>query len=278
MEKSLAKVARTKVKDKWKNKMWYRLHAPSMFNYTIMAHTPADNSEVVNGRVAEVPLEKITGDYNQKNFMIKFRVNETRGNNAFTSFDGHRLTSDYKRALTRRRNSRIDCNFVINLDDDVQIRIKPIIMVDKRIKKSQEKVLRAMTHENIEKTLTKLTLSETLKKIYSGELNKEISTKLKTTYPTKRVEISKIEVMNPASLMEVPPDEDELEKILNSSNEEETVEETVSDEVEAEETTEESNDDVDYSSMKVAELKELLKEKKLPVSGTKSELIERLQT
>ena len=258
--------------------MWYRLHAPSMFNYTIMAHTPADNPEFVNGRVTEVPLEKLTGDYNQKNFMIKFRVNETRGNNAFTSFDGHRLTSDYKRALTRRRNSRIDCNFVIKLDDDVQIRIKPIIMVDKRIKKSQERVLRAITHENIEKTLTKLTLPETLKKIYSGEFNKEISTKLKKTYPTKRVEISKIEVMNPASLMEVPPDEDELEEILSSSNEEDTVKETMSEDVKSENTTDEVNDDIDYSSMKVAELKELLKEKNLPVSGTKAELIKRLET
>ena len=129
--------------------MWYRLHAPSMFNYAIMAHTPADSPEVVNGRVTEVPLEQLTGDFNQNNLMIKFRVHETRGNNAFTSFDGHRLTSDYKRALTRRRNSRIDCNFVLNLQDDVQIRIKPIIMVDKRIKKSQEKMLRAVAHKYI---------------------------------------------------------------------------------------------------------------------------------
>ena len=84
--------------------------------------------------------------------------------------------------------------------------------------------------------------------------------------------------MNPASLMEVPPDEDELEKILSSSDKEEIAEETVSEEAEAEEATRESNDDVDYSSMKVAELKELLKEKNLPVSGTKAELIERLVT
>ena len=254
--------------------MWYRLHAPSMFNYAIMAHTPADNPEFVNGRVAEVPLEKLTGDYTQKNFMIKFRVNETRGNNAFTSFDGHRLTSDYKRALTRRRNSRIDCNFVLKLKDDVQIRIKPIIMVDKRIKKSQEKVLRALAHENIEKSLTELTLSEALKKIYSGDLSKEAAATLKSTYPTKRVEISKISVMNPASLMEVPPDEEELEKILSSTDKEEVVEE----EAEDEETPDESNEDVNHSAMKVAELKELLKEKELPVSGTKAELIERLET
>ena len=243
--------------------MWYRLHAPSMFNYAIMAHTPADSAEVVNGRVTEVPLEQLTGDFNQKNFMIKFRVHETRGNNAFTSFDGHRLTSDYKRALTRRRNSRIDCNFVLNLQDDVQIRIKPIIMVDKRIKKSQEKMLRAVTHKYIDENLSKLSLSEALKKIYSGDLNKEVATTLKT----------------PASLMEVPPEDSELEKILEEADNETAVEETE----ESEDTTEDEDNsdessDVDYSAMKVAELKELLKEKDLPVSGTKAELIERLNS
>ena len=260
--------------------MWYRLHAPSMFNYAIMAHTPADSPEVVNGRVTEVPLEQLTGDFNQKNFMIKFRVHETRGNNAFTSFDGHRLTSDYKRALTRRRNSRIDCNFVLNLKDDVQIRIKPIIMVDKRIKKSQEKMLRAVAHKYIEDNLSKLSLSETLKKIYSGDLNKEVASTLKATYPTKRVEISKISVMNPASLMEVPPEESELEKILEDAETEPTAEEVEKTTEMTEEVNEpeQTDDGVDYASMKVSELKELLKEKDLPVSGKKSELIERLQT
>ena len=63
---------------------------------------------------------------------------------------------------------------------------------------------------------------------------------MKTTYPTKRVEISKINVMNPASLMEVPPDEDELEKILNSNEVEEMVEETT------EESVSETNDEESY--------------------------------
>ena len=254
--------------------MWYRMHAPSMFNYAIMAHTPADDPDFVNGRVTEVPLEQLTGDFSQKNFMVKFRVHETRGNNAFTTFDGHRLTSDYKRALTRRRNSRIDCNLILNLQDDVQIRIKPIIMVDKRIKKSQEKMLRAVAHKYIEEHLSKLSLSETLKKIYSGDLSKEVAATLKTTYPTKRVEISKINVMNPASLMEVPPEDSELEKILEESENDTSTEKTV--ETPTEEDTE--SEDADYSSMKVSELKELLKERDLPVSGKKSELIERLQT
>jgi len=38
-----------------------------------------------------------------------------------------------------------------------------------------------------------------------------------------------------------------------------------------------ANGEIDYNSMKVVELKELLKERALPVSGTKAELIERFQ-
>ena len=117
-----------------------------------------------------------------------------------------------------------------------------------------------------------------MKKIYSGELSKEAATTFKSTYPTKRVEISKISVMNPASLMEVPPDEDELESILSSGDgKEEVNENTVDEEKQDGANTTKSNDNIDYKSMKVAELKELLKERSLPVSGTKAELIDRLQ-
>ncbi len=138
-------------------------------------------------------------------------------------------------------------------------------------------MLRSVANKYIEEHISKLNLSEALKKIYSGDLNKEVATALKSTYPTKRVEISKISVMNPASLMEVPPNEEELEKILDEAD---TKESTKKNEVEPSEEEEENTDEdkTDYSAMKVAELKELLKERELPVSGTKAELIERLQS
>ena len=55
------------------------------------------------------------------------------------------------------------------------------------------------------------------------------------------------------------------------------VEEKTDESEEVEDTEEDDSEDTDYSKMSVAELKELLKEKKLPVSGKKAELIERLQ-
>ena len=57
----------------------------------------------------------------------------------------------------------------------------------------------------------------------------------------------------------------------------ETKDEKVSEEEEEETAAEEGPEDVDYSKMSVSELKEMLKEKGLPVSGKKAELIERLE-
>ena len=57
----------------------------------------------------------------------------------------------------------------------------------------------------------------------------------------------------------------------------ETKDEEVSEEEEEETAADEGPEDVDYSKMSVSELKEILKEKGLPVSGKKAELIERLE-
>ncbi|MEC7136137.1 MAG: 50S ribosomal protein L24 [Candidatus Thermoplasmatota archaeon] len=57
----------------------------------------------------------------------------------------------------------------------------------------------------------------------------------------------------------------------------ETKDEVVPEEEEEETAAEEGPEDVDYSKMSVSDLKEMLKEKGLPVSGKKADLIERLE-
>ena len=42
-----------KVKDKWKAKEWYKIHAPRMFNEAEIGETPSADPEYVIGRTAE---------------------------------------------------------------------------------------------------------------------------------------------------------------------------------------------------------------------------------
>ena len=75
------------------------------------------------------------------------------------------------------------------------------------------------------------------------------------------------------SEFEAAEDEYEAETVESA----ETKDEEVPEEEEEETAAEEGPEDIDYSKMSVSELKEMLKEKGLPVSGKKAELIERLE-
>ena len=77
--------------------------------------------------------------------------------------------------------------------------------------------------------------------------------------------------------LEAAEDEYEAENVEPSNEDDEGSEKEVTDEKTEDSKKEEVAEKTDYSKKSVAELKEVLKEKGLPVSGKKAELIERLQ-
>ena len=77
--------------------------------------------------------------------------------------------------------------------------------------------------------------------------------------------------------LEAAEDEYEAENVEPSEEKEDVSEEKVTEEKTNDSKKEEVPEETDYSKMSVAELKDVLKEKGLPVSGKKADLIERLQ-
>ena len=147
-----------------------------------------------------------------------------------------------------------------------------------------------------------------------GSLESDIQNSIKTIYPCKSVVIRKSQLLQAGVIMDAGPTLDEIHSQEARSNaelkakkaaalaeameeeseeaEEETTEEVaeapaevaeapepVAEAPAAEEVVEEAPAEAstDYSSMTVAQLKELLKEAGKPVSGKKADLIERLQ-
>ena len=77
--------------------------------------------------------------------------------------------------------------------------------------------------------------------------------------------------------LEAAEDEYEAENVEPSEEKDEGSEEEVTEKKTDDSKKEEVSEETDYSKMSVAELKDVLKEKGLPVSGKKADLIERLQ-
>jgi small subunit ribosomal protein S3Ae len=208
-----------KVKDKWKAKEWYKIHAPRMFNEAEIGDTPSADPEYVIGRTAEVTVQDLTGDFSKMHIKLKFKIVSVEGSDAKTAFIGHDLTSDYVRRLTRRRKTKTDHVVDIVTKDGFTYRIKTMSIAERRIQSSQEDAMRRIIGETLVQIGQEKTLSEIVKAIVSGDLAKDLAKACRIIIPIKRIEVRRSEVLTsgegePESIMEeeAPAEEPAVEE------------------------------------------------------------------
>jgi small subunit ribosomal protein S3Ae len=214
MAKARARAAARKVKDKWRAKNWYQIHAPAIFDEVIVAETLAEKPEMLHNRITEVSMQNITNDFRKSHIKLYFKVNRVQDSDAHTVYDGHTLTSDYLRRMVRRRKSRVDGVYNITTRDGAQLRIKPFAITEKRIQTSQKKLIRQSMKDTILKEGKAKTLNEFLRDMLDGKIGSDIYKNCKTLYPVKRVEISKTEIYQQPTIQIEEPEQpkDEVEK------------------------------------------------------------------
>ena len=198
-KKAAPKTTARKVKDRWKAKEWYKIHAPMMFNQVQLGETPSADAASLIGRTTEVTVHDLTGDFSKMHVKLKFKVDDVRGFEAHTIFIGQDLTSDYIRRLTRRKKTKTDHVIDVTTKDGYKVRIKPMSITDQRIQASQESAVRNLMTAETQKLAADMTISELVKAVISGELAKRLSIVSKVIVPIKRVEIRKTEVLEMGS-------------------------------------------------------------------------------
>jgi small subunit ribosomal protein S3Ae len=203
--------AAARSKDKWKSKSWYNVMAPDMFDRQKVAEAVSDEPEKLIGRIAQVTVQDITGDFSKMHIKMSFKVNDVRGAEAHTYFVGHDMTSDYVRRMTRRRKSKIDMVVDTKTRDDYIIRIKPLAISGNRVRSSQQSAIRHTISTVITDFCTKKSLDEIVKAIISGQMAKQAAVACKPIQPLQRVEIRKSEILKPGFIPEIPdtPEEEE---------------------------------------------------------------------
>jgi len=202
MAEKKSRAAARKIKDKWKAKAWYNILAPEMFNKQALGETPADEPTKIVGRVTEVTVQDLTGDFSKMHIKLQFRVNHVQGQDALTEFVGHDMTSDYIRRLTRRKRTRTDLTVDVITKDGWNVRVKPMAITDRRIQTAKQRVLRTIMKNVVVDVASKQSIGEFVKGIISGDLAKTIALGCKPIHPVSRVEVRKSEVW---AMGETPP-------------------------------------------------------------------------
>ena len=195
MAKKSVRAEARKVKDRWRSKTWYNINAPEIFGASQIGETLADGPEKLEGRITQITLQDITGDFSQMHVKLNFQIDRIIGLDAHTIFIGHDLTSDYIRRLTRRKHSKMDGVYDVVTLDGYRVRIKPMAITERRIKASQQNAIRGEMAKVINEGAGRATLPEVIRAMISGEMSKMIFRRCKPIYPIKRVEIRRSQVL-----------------------------------------------------------------------------------
>jgi small subunit ribosomal protein S3Ae len=310
-----ARAAARKQRDKWRLKRWFTIRAPRYpWNFQKIGETLGETDEQIIGRVYEMTQQEFNGDFTKMHVILRFRVHEVVGQDALTMFIGHAHQSDHTRRQIRRYRGKIDTVDDIITTDGYLLRIKTLMITERRIQTSVKSAVRTKTQEMIIAFGAKNTYAKLQQAVLDGSLEADLLKVIKPIYPMRTCVIRKSQLLQSGVTSKRGPTLDEIHgeearanaelkakkaaalaaaeaeeeggddegaseeegSILAAAEAMESISEKTSDKKTIEEPKSET-DAPDYSSLKVAELKELLKEAGKPVSGKKADLIARLE-
>lgn len=187
---------RTKRKvDTWKTKRWFDIYAPKMFNEIRIGETVASDPDRLIGRVVEVTLKDLTGDFTKQYIKLRFQINEVKGDKAYTKFKGLLLSREYMRSQIRRKTTRVEGIFDAVTKSGEKLRVRTIAIARGRSQTSQERAIRKAMVEVVKKRIENSTLEEFIEQVLNGSISKEMHEVAHKICPLKNVDIRKIKVL-----------------------------------------------------------------------------------
>jgi small subunit ribosomal protein S3Ae len=180
-----------------------------MFNRAPLGETMSDEPEKLVGRRTIVSHQDLSGDYSKAHVKLVFEVYAIKGNDALTRFIGHDFRKDYVIRLARRRKTKIDGVFDLKTKDGYVVRIKPLAIAEKRIKTTQEKGIRKAIGIVVDDFADRMTFSEFVKAMLSGEIADSATKECRTIFPVRKLEIKKSQVISFPEIIERIVDEEE---------------------------------------------------------------------
>ena len=187
-------MAKEKVVDTWKSKIWYTVLAPQMFDSRELGQIPAtDDAHLIN-RIVKVSLTELTGDMSQSYVNLQFRINEVKGKTAYTKLVGHEISAGYLRTLVRRRRNVINEIVDVTTKDGAKIRIQVSLFTAKRVSSPLKTALRNAVKEEVLARVKDMDFQQTIQEIIFGKFSATLFNRIKKLCPLKRIEVKKTEL------------------------------------------------------------------------------------
>ncbi|HIA90220.1 MAG TPA: 30S ribosomal protein S3ae [Candidatus Poseidoniales archaeon] len=206
-----SRAAARKQKDKWKAKRWYNIRAPRFpWNYQQIGETLGEADENILGRIYEMTQQEFDGDFTKMHVKLRFRVTDVVGSDALTQFIGHQHQNDYTRRQIRRYRGKVDGVYDAVTTDGYLIRLKTLVITDRRIQTSIKQVIRAISKDIILGFAAKSTFAKLQKGMLGSELEEALKEALKPISRVRSAVVRKSQLMQEGVVVEDGPTLDEV--------------------------------------------------------------------
>jgi len=194
-------------------KEWYNVRAPSLFEVRVPTLTPCNKAQGQNipadslrGRIFSIS----NGDLTQNNKqdlawrIVKLQIEEVKGYECFTNFNGLTITRDKMCTLVKKWHSLIEGFVQAKTTDGYLVRLFSIAFTRRQnrqvkatcyAKASQVKAIRQKMMEIMLKETQSNTLKDLFKKILTDVISKAITDECSKIFPLQNVLVHKAKVL-----------------------------------------------------------------------------------
>lgn len=248
-EKAVTKIIR---------KRWVPILAPKLFHERVIGESYVADPEQLKGRSVFVNMMVLTGDPKKQQVQVQFSISDVKEGKGYAAFKGYAYSPNSIKRLARRGRDKVDDSFLCKTQDNVVLRVKPIIITGSKAPRSVQGALRRTFRRKMKEIVQKETFEQVMRDVLEYKLQGAIKGLLHKFFPVRVLDIrvlkiEPIEYIEKESLTtEIPKKKEEG---IGDEEVEEKIEENLetSDEEVVEEAEEESLKKKENKGKKVSE-------------------------
>jgi small subunit ribosomal protein S3Ae len=169
-----------RVRDKWRDKQWVVVNAPSAFGGSPLNYIPITDVEQAIGRVIENTMfDVMKQDPTQHQIKLYVQIDKIVDGTASTIFKGHEYAKEFLRSLIRRGSSMITYFHDYTTLDGFRFRVALIAFTQRQVNSSKKHEIRLISERVLAERISKMTADQFAQEVTMGKLASDVMAEVK---------------------------------------------------------------------------------------------------
>ena len=186
-----------RVRDKWRDKQWVVVSAPSAFGGNPLNYVPITDADQAKGRVIENTMfDILKQDPTQHQIKVFAQIDKVNDDAATTIFKGHEYSKEFLRSLIRRGSSMINSVNDYTTIDGYTFRVIIVAFSQRRLNSSKKHEIRIVVHKVLADKIPKLTIDQFAQEATMGKMAADLLAEAKKITSIRHIGIKKTKLIS----------------------------------------------------------------------------------